>query len=121
MNKKNTWEEFFDAHAPKYNDNCFTQNTATEVAFLTEELELKPGMSILDIGCGTGRHAVELAKLGYEMTGIDLSAGMLAEAEAAAKAAGVELELIRADAASSRWAPSRLAYFWIHFPELVIT
>ncbi|HKW91674.1 MAG TPA: class I SAM-dependent methyltransferase [Methylomirabilota bacterium] len=40
------------------------------------------GASILDAGCGTGRYAVELARLGYRVTGIDRSAEMLALARA---------------------------------------
>lgn len=36
--------------------------------------------TILDLGCGTGGHAIELARRGYSLTGVDLSAGMLGEA-----------------------------------------
>ena len=36
--------------------------------------------SLLDLGCGTGRHDFELAKLGYEITGVDMSDEMLAAA-----------------------------------------
>lgn len=39
------------------------------------------GASILDLGCGTGLHAIELAKRGYNVTGIDLSADMIAMAQ----------------------------------------
>ncbi|MEO8192552.1 MAG: class I SAM-dependent methyltransferase [Gemmatimonadales bacterium] len=38
--------------------------------------------SILEIGCGTGAHASELAGLGYVVTGVDMSEGMLEAAEA---------------------------------------
>ncbi len=80
MPGKADWEKFFDGHAPVYMDNCFTQNTINEVDFLVEELRLKPGATILDVGCGTGRHSVELARRGFAVTGVDLSDGMLAEA-----------------------------------------
>lgn len=73
MTEKDTWERFFDAHAPIYAENAFTKNTVREVDFLLEELELSPGAAILDVGCGIGRHAVELAKRGYAVTGLDLS------------------------------------------------
>lgn len=98
MAEKSTWESFFDAHAPDYDDNVFTKNTVAEVDFLLEELALEPGASILDVGCGTGRHAVELAARGFAVTGLDLSSEMLAQARAAAKARGVEIEWIHSDA-----------------------
>jgi SAM-dependent methyltransferase len=98
MHEKSTYEEFFDVHAPIYDQNEFTKNTVREVDFLLEELELAPGASILDVGCGTGRHSIELARRGYTLTGIDLSAQMLAQAAAAAKASGVQVEWVRADA-----------------------
>ncbi len=98
MRKRNEWEEFFDGHAPAYMENVFTKNTLAEVDFIIEELKLPQGCRILDIGCGTGRHSVELAKRGYLVTGVDISSGMLAEAREAAGKAGVEVEWIHADA-----------------------
>jgi len=98
MDEKSTYEKFFDVHAPIYNQNEFTKNTVREVDFLLEELELAPGASILDVGCGTGRHSIELARRGYSLTGVDLSAQMLAQAAAAANASGVHVEWVRADA-----------------------
>ena len=98
MPERTTWEEFFDAHAPIYEENVFTKNTLREVDFLLEKLSLEPGASILDVGCGTGRHSVELAKRGYTITGIDLSSAMLAKAAEAARAAGVRVDWVRSDA-----------------------
>jgi len=98
MPEKTTWETFFDAHAPIYEENSFTKNTVQEVDFMLEELGLAPGSSVLDIGCGTGRHSIELAKRGYAVTGVDLSSEMLARAREAARVAGVEVEWIHSDA-----------------------
>ncbi|HXV17836.1 MAG TPA: methyltransferase domain-containing protein, partial [Gemmatimonadaceae bacterium] len=39
-------------------------------------------VSIMEIGCGTGAHAAELAELGYNVTGVDMSEGMLEAADA---------------------------------------
>jgi SAM-dependent methyltransferase len=49
---------------------------------IAQEIELITSLNpdaktVLDIGCGTGRHVIPLAELGYEVTGIDLSEGML--------------------------------------------
>jgi cyclopropane fatty-acyl-phospholipid synthase-like methyltransferase len=98
MGKRNEWEEFFDGHAPAYNDNVFTSNTLKEVEFLIKELGLPKGSSILDMGCGTGRHSIELAKREYKMTGVDISSGMLSEAEKGSREAGVDVKWMHADA-----------------------
>ncbi len=83
------WKAFFDAYAPQYMQESFTTDTVREVDFIVEELALPIGSRILDMGCGTGRHSVELARRGYRIVGVDLSAGMLAEARKAAEAATV--------------------------------
>lgn len=92
------WKEFFDHIAPEYDSEVFTRDTVAEVDFLIEELKLESGASILDIGCGTGRHDVELAKRGFRVTGVDISSGMLAQARKKAAGAGVEIEFIEAPA-----------------------
>ena len=103
--KKNNWESFFDAHAPQYMNNGFTKNTISEVDFVMEELKLPEGSSILDVGCGTGRHSIELAKRGYKVTGIDLSSGMLLEAKKSAAEANVGVEWVHCDAV--KYAPTK--------------
>ena len=47
---------------------------------------------VLDIGCGTGEHAIKMAQLGYEVTGIDLSQDMLNIAKEKAQKAGLSIE-----------------------------
>jgi len=94
MDSQNEWQQFFDQYAPQYNDEIFTKNTEYEIQFLIEELNLVPGMSILEVGCGTGRHTIPLTKAGYFVTGVDISAAMLAEARKAALEAGVTLDLV---------------------------
>ena len=98
MDKRTAWEKFFDSHAPIYMDNVFVKNTLAEVDFILEELKLQPGSKILDMGCGTGRHAIELAKRGYHVTGVDISSGMIAEGKKNATEAGIEIKWIHSDA-----------------------
>ncbi len=97
MTGGNDWERFFDGHAPVYMENLFTANTAAEIEFLMVELALAPGARVLDVGCGTGRHSVPLAALGMRVTGVDISAGMLERARAAAAEAGVDVEWVKSD------------------------
>jgi len=84
MKKTNDWKNFFDHHAHKYMDEPFVKATKAEVNFLIEHLALAKDRCILNMGCSTGRHAIELAKRGYHITGVDLSSGMLDQARAAA-------------------------------------
>ena len=102
MTGNNSWQEYFDSHAPRYMQNPFTYGTLKEIDFLIEEMDLPKGSRILDIGCGTGRHAIELAKHGYTVTGVDISSGMLTEAEVTARDEGVEIELVNSNAEDFR-------------------
>lgn len=62
----------------------FTMGTDNEVTFLIDELGLGPGMRVLDVGCGPGRHAHALARRGIAVHGVDISQTFvdLASAEA---------------------------------------
>jgi SAM-dependent methyltransferase len=51
----------------------FTKGTDAEVAFLVDALGLRPGMRVLDVGCGPGRHSHALARLGLVVHGVDIS------------------------------------------------
>jgi malonyl-CoA O-methyltransferase len=53
---------------------------AIEEPVVQEALGNVAGLSVLDLGCGTGRHAVRLAGAGAVVTGVDFSEGMLEEA-----------------------------------------
>lgn len=99
VSEHNEWKDFFNNYSDSYDKECFTNNTEFEVDFLIEELGLKPGDSLLDIGCGTGRHAVGLAKKGIRVTGVDISEKMLEKASKRASRAGVNVELICENAA----------------------
>ncbi len=97
------WQRFFDAHAPRYKENKFTQNTLAEVDFFLSLFPLAKNSRILDVGCGIGRHSIELARRGFKVTGLDLSSGMLDVAKTDAIKAGVEVEWVHGDATSFRF------------------
>ncbi|MBT9492562.1 MAG: methyltransferase domain-containing protein [Paucibacter sp.] len=50
-----------------------------------QRFSAKPPERLLDVGCGTGGHTIELARRGYQLTGVDLSAAMLEHARQKAK------------------------------------
>jgi SAM-dependent methyltransferase len=95
---KQWYEALFENYAHKYDAECFTQGTAGECDFIENEVAYNKRARILDIGCGTGRHAIELARRGYNVTGVDLSESQLARAREKAASAGVAVDLRRGDA-----------------------
>jgi len=95
---KQWYEELFTNYANKYEKENFTQGTLGEVDFIEKEINKDKNCKILDIGCGTGRHAIELAKRGYNVTGIDLSESMIEKAREKARASGLDVNLQVADA-----------------------
>ncbi len=73
------------------------RDTPAEVDAIERLLHLRKGARILDVGCGAGRHAVELAKRGYAVTGVDLSGPLLEEARKAARRANTKATFVRED------------------------
>jgi len=68
-----------------------------EYAQLPQKIQKQPPLAILDLCCGWGRHALEFASRGYDVTGIDLSEIMLEMAGRDAAKARLRLRLMRAD------------------------
>jgi SAM-dependent methyltransferase len=94
----NEWAEFFNSFAPVYDQEIFTKNTVNEIEFLIKEFNLPAGASILDIGCGTGRHSIGLGLKGFKVTGVDISREMLNIAEMAKRKNNVEVDFVCIDA-----------------------
>jgi hypothetical protein len=61
---KQWYESLFENYAQKYDKECFVQGTLGECDFIEQELNFDKNIRILDVGCGTGRHAIELSILG---------------------------------------------------------
>lgn len=67
------FEPVADHLGPAYLRYSFTKGTRQEIEFLIPALGLEPGMRVLDVGCGPGRHAYALAERGIEVHGVDIS------------------------------------------------
>jgi SAM-dependent methyltransferase len=90
-----TWnEEFFRTFWPAVGPAITgaVADTRGEITSLLRKLRLRPGARILDVPCGFGRHAVELARRGFRVTGVDISPELIAQARQAAAAKGVTVE-----------------------------
>ena len=61
---KKWYETLFENSAKKYDEERFTKGTIGECDFIEKELGNDKSLTILDVGCGTGRHAIELTKRG---------------------------------------------------------
>jgi cyclopropane fatty-acyl-phospholipid synthase-like methyltransferase len=69
------------------------QATADDIDFVESRLGLHPGSRVLDVPCGSGRHALALAGRGHRVTGVDLSTEAVEHARRAAAAAGLDVDL----------------------------
>jgi SAM-dependent methyltransferase len=78
------FEPIADHLGSAYLRYSFTKGTVQEVGFVIEALSLKAGDRVLDVGCGPGRHAHELARQGFAVHGIDISRRFVDLATAAA-------------------------------------
>jgi SAM-dependent methyltransferase len=82
----------------RYLDYGFTRGTIQEVDFLVDLLGLPAGARILDVGCGPGRHSLELARRGYETVGVDIAPRFIEIARDQAAQEGVPATFVHADA-----------------------
>lgn len=85
--------DFLDMYA----SNITQDWTKRVVDFLEKSLCLKPGMKVLDLACGHGRHTIEFARRGYNMTGQDINSYFLEIAKQSAEQAGVNIHWVQQD------------------------
>jgi len=72
-------------------------NAPQEVEAMVSLLGLSKGARVLDLCCGVGRHSLEFARRGFEVTGVDRTATYLGEARTRAADEGLEVEFIQDD------------------------
>ncbi len=92
------YEELFEDYGVQYDQEGFTQGTLGECDFIERELGHNKGLRILDVGCGTGRHSIELSRRGYSVVGVDLSESQLQRAREKAQQAGRAVSFLKHDA-----------------------
>jgi len=73
------------------------ESTEAEVSFIEHHLGLEPRSRIVDVPCGSGRHALALAARGHRVTGMDISTEAIGYARRAAADAHLDVELVEAD------------------------
>ncbi|WP_254174116.1 class I SAM-dependent methyltransferase [Planktothrix pseudagardhii] len=98
MTQKQWYESLFENYGEKYDSENFTKGTMGECDFIEKELGFNKSLNILDVGCGTGRHTIELTKRGYSVTGIDLSESQLKRAKDKAKIENLMIDFQQQDA-----------------------
>ena len=95
---KQWYEALFENYGEQYDKEPFTHGTLGECDFIEKELAYDKSLKMIDIGCGTGRHAIELTKRGYSVIGIDLSESQLKQAREKAERENVTIEFLKHDA-----------------------
>lgn len=76
----------------------FAQYLETGATEFLDLLDIRPGMSMLDVGCGAGQIAIPAAQKGAEVTGIDLASNLIDQARDRASANGLQITLEQGDA-----------------------
>jgi SAM-dependent methyltransferase len=71
-----------------------------------KRLNLSPGMTVLDVACGTGNLALPAARTGATVTGVDIAPNSIEQARANAKAAGLNVQFDEGDAEALPYEPA---------------
>jgi SAM-dependent methyltransferase len=91
------WRTWFGPGYLALYDAFLSGRTPLEIDQLESLLHLRPPLRVLDLPCGQGRHSIELARRGYDVTGVDLSEAMLAVAHERAMAASAKVRFLAGD------------------------
>jgi ubiquinone/menaquinone biosynthesis C-methylase UbiE len=93
------WDAVFDVddYLHFYDDTLRAERTEHQVDVLEAHMRLLPGMRILDLGCGHGRHSLALARRGQNVVGIDRTAGFIELAKRDAEAEHLAVSFVQGD------------------------
>jgi SAM-dependent methyltransferase len=91
------WRTWFGPVYLDLYDPVLQDRTPGEVDAIERLLEIRPPLRILDLACGQGRHSIDLARRGYQVTGLDHSRYLLEVAAQRAAAAGVTVRWVEGD------------------------
>jgi SAM-dependent methyltransferase len=98
-----TTGQFYNALADQYDDMTrFAARLNQQKGVLSAILAKFPARSALDMGCGTGVHAIALAQLGLDVTGVDVSTRMLEKARRHAKKTRTVIRFVEGDFLTAR-------------------
>lgn len=95
--KRPWWEELFGEDFSRAVPRLTEKQVTREVDFIEESLGVAKGGVVLDLGCGSGHHAVELASRGYGVVGYDLSVYQLALAADVAQERDQRINFLQGD------------------------
>jgi 2-polyprenyl-3-methyl-5-hydroxy-6-metoxy-1,4-benzoquinol methylase len=97
--ERRPWFEtyFENEYLRLYPPEQFRDQAGAEVEGIIRLVDLSRSARILDLCCGYGRHAIEFAQRGFEVTGFDLSQRLLDRARVDAERHGVKLTLVQGD------------------------
>ncbi|MCZ7645402.1 MAG: class I SAM-dependent methyltransferase [Planctomycetota bacterium] len=112
MSESNWWQDFFlgpyDAVQAGAGD---PEKDRRQAAFIAKALELQTGARVLDVPCGGGRIALELAGAGHAVTGLDFNPKALERGKREAERRGLALEWLAGDMRSLPWSAAFDAAF----------
>ena len=95
--KREWWSSVFNDDFLLVSPQPKKRDTRREVDLIQQSLAVPPGSLVLDLACGSGRHAVAMARKNYRVVGVDLSLSMLARAGELAQEADQKINFIHGD------------------------
>jgi len=100
MQEVKPWHEqdtFWKTVAPVLFVQRRWEDAPAEVEQVVSLLGIEPGAHVLDLCCGVGRHSLELARRGFQVTGVDRTRPYLDRAARQAEAEGLKVEFVQSD------------------------